>query len=298
MRAGAYSPNHVGNDANILNSVAEQLRKRGCEVVMYSEEEFGAASGEIAEEVVLNMARERRSTTLLQDLEDRGALVVNSAYGVENCIRERQTLLLQAAGLPFPESVVVDTDQAVRQTLQERGMERCWLRRGDFHALHKEDATYVRTPDEAQDVLQEFFLRGFRRAVISRHVPGRLIKFYGVNTPASLLRGMRRGRRPATASTTEGATVAAGDDFFYWFRPYEADNLDQPTGEALRELCRRAARELNLVVYGGEAIQGDDGQLTLIGINDWPSFSPCRREAAVPIAKTVLAAVKARAKKS
>jgi hypothetical protein len=30
MRAGAYSPNHIGNDAAIFNAAAEQLRKRGC----------------------------------------------------------------------------------------------------------------------------------------------------------------------------------------------------------------------------------------------------------------------------
>ena len=29
MRAGAYSPNHIGNDAAIFNAVADQLRKRG-----------------------------------------------------------------------------------------------------------------------------------------------------------------------------------------------------------------------------------------------------------------------------
>ena len=37
MRAGAYSPNHIGNDAAIFNATAEQLRKRGCEVNVYSE---------------------------------------------------------------------------------------------------------------------------------------------------------------------------------------------------------------------------------------------------------------------
>ena len=30
MRAGAYSPNHIGNDAAIFNATADQLRKRGC----------------------------------------------------------------------------------------------------------------------------------------------------------------------------------------------------------------------------------------------------------------------------
>ena len=29
MRAAAYSPNHIGNDAAILNAVADQLRNRG-----------------------------------------------------------------------------------------------------------------------------------------------------------------------------------------------------------------------------------------------------------------------------
>lgn len=43
MRAGAYSPNHIGNDAAIFNAAADQLRKRGCEVNIYSEEQFIAA---------------------------------------------------------------------------------------------------------------------------------------------------------------------------------------------------------------------------------------------------------------
>ena len=32
MRAGAYSPNHIGNDAAIFNIAADQLRNRGSEV--------------------------------------------------------------------------------------------------------------------------------------------------------------------------------------------------------------------------------------------------------------------------
>ena len=79
LRAGAFSPNHVGNDATIMNAVAEQLRKRGCEVNIYSEEQF--ATGLISEPVIINMCREKRSTELLQKLEDEGALVINSGYG-------------------------------------------------------------------------------------------------------------------------------------------------------------------------------------------------------------------------
>ena len=75
LRASVYSPNHIGNDAAILNAVAEQLRKRGCEVKIYSEEQFLA--GQIDEQIIINMCREPRSITLLQQLEDRGHIVIN-----------------------------------------------------------------------------------------------------------------------------------------------------------------------------------------------------------------------------
>ena len=270
LRAGAFSPNHIGNDATIMNTVAEQLRKRGCEVNIYSEEQF--AAGRVSEPVIINMCREERSTAMLQRLEDEGTLVINSGYGIENCIRERQARILLGSNIPSPESIIVDTDEVVKSRLQRLGMQQCWIKRGDFHAQHAEDVSYVRSPHEAQDVLQEYFLRGFRRAVISRHLPGQLVKFYGV----------------------------AGTPFFHWFKPFEpetpksarTDESHRATDEQLKAICRRAARELNLTVYGGECIQADDGTLSIIDFNDWPSFSACRAEAATNIAKAVMTAIK------
>lgn len=270
MRAGAFSPNHIGNDATIINTVAEQLRKRGCEVNIYSEEQFCA--GRVTEAVIINMCREQRSTELLQRLEDDGALVINSGYGIENCIRERQARILVGSGIPYPESIIVDTDEVVKQRLVKLGMQQCWIKRGDFHTQHAEDVSYVRSAHEAQDVLQEYFLRGFRRAVISRHLPGKLVKFYGV----------------------------AGTPFFNWFFPFDPDDAGRGkeehrhTDEQLKAICGKAARELNLVVYGGECIMADDGSLSIIDFNDWPSFAPCRAEAAASIAKAAISAIKAR----
>ena len=91
MRAGVFSPNHIGNDASILNLTADQLRKRGCEVKIYSEEQLVA--GAVNEDIIRNMCRHHRSFPVLQRKEDEGALVINSGYGVENCTRER---------LPYP----------------------------------------------------------------------------------------------------------------------------------------------------------------------------------------------------
>lgn len=270
MRAGAYSPNHIGNDAAIFNAVADQLRKRGCVVNIYSEEQFasGAASHEPA---IINMCREPRSIELLQQAEDHGRLVINSGYAIENCIRERLTRIIVGSNIPFPESRVVSTNMVVRDGLISAGISRCWIKRADFHAQHKEDVSYARNPEEAQELVQEYFLRGISRAVIQKHIDGELIQFYGI----------------------------AGSPFFFWFFPMHASQ--KPSAELragidsrLRDITSRAASELGLDIYGGECILGEDGSLTIIDINDWPSFAPCRPEAATAIAKAVLAAVKNR----
>ena len=277
MRAGAYSPNHIGNDAAIFNAAAEQLRKRGYVVNIYSEEQFNA--NDVKEDVILNMCREQASIAKLQKLEDAGKLVINSGYGIENCTRERMTRILLGSGIPYPDSLIVNTDEAIKPQLKKSGFQSCWIKRGDFHAMHKEDVSYVRHPEEAQEVLQEYFLRGIKRAVINVHLVGDLVKFYGVK----------------------------GTPFFYWFYPfdeghskygYEAINgkskgikFDE---KEMKKICQRAAEELNVDIYGGDCIGSPEGEMRIIDFNDWPSFAPCRTEAAPHIAKSVISAIKAR----
>lgn len=59
-----------------------------------------------------------------------------------------------------------------------------------------------------------------------------------------------------------------------------------------KAICQQAATELNVEIYGGDCIVAPDGQIRIIDFNDWPSFAPCRTEAAPYIAKRVLAIVK------
>lgn len=276
MRAGAYSPNHIGNDAAIFNLVCDQLRKRGCEVRIYSEDQF--TEGEpVTEPVILDMCREQKSIRLLQKLEEEGRIVINSGYGIENCTRERMTRILLGSSIPYPESLMVNTDEAVKPLLEKHHFTRCWIKRGDFHAMHKEDVSYVRHPEEAQEVLQEYFLRGIKRAVINRHLTGDLIKFYGVrDTP-----------------------------FFYWFYPYDDGHskfgheaVNGPSHgipfdrDHLRDICAVAANALDVVIYGGDCIVSPEGDIAIIDFNDWPSFAPCRNEAAPHIAKAVINIIK------
>ena len=277
MRAGAYSPNHIGNDAAIFNAMADQLRKRGCEVNVYSEEQFNA--GDVKEEIIVNMCREQRSIERLQQLENEGRLVINSGYGIENCTRERMTRILVGSNIPYPEGLIVNTDEVVKGALKKAGFTQCWIKRGDFHAMHKEDVSYVRHPEEAQEVLQEYFLRGIKRAVINVHLVGDLIKFYGVQ----------------------------GTPFFFWFYPFDMGHSKygheaingksqglEFDKEKMRAICQNASEVLDVKIYGGDCIVSPEGDIRIIDFNDWPSFAPCRTEAAPHIAKCILNAIKQR----
>ena len=205
------------------------------------------------------------------------ALALYQEYGIENCMRERMTRLLRESGIPSPESLLVATDENVLPLLEEKGYERCWVKRGDSHPVHKEDVAYARHPEEAQAIVKEFSLRGISRAVINRHLDGDLIKFYGV-TDAS---------------------------FFYWFYPFEAGHskygCETVNGAAhrfrfdekeLKQIAQRAGDALDVKIYGGDCIVGADGKISVIDFNDFPSFAPCREEAATWIAEYILKEIK------
>ncbi|MBP5498520.1 MAG: hypothetical protein J6X81_04030, partial [Muribaculaceae bacterium] len=239
------------------------------------EEQFNTSG--VEEKVILNMCREWESIKRLQTLEDEGRIVINSGYGIENCTREKMTRILLGNDIPYPESLIVNTNENVKAQLKKSGFQSCWIKRGDFHAMHKEDVSYVRHIDEAQEVLQEYFLRGIKRAVINVHLEGDLVKFYGVK----------------------------GTPFFYWFYPFDLGHSkygwEEVNGKSqgiefsedtLKDICHRAADELGIEVYGGDCIVSPEGKIQIIDFNDWPSFAPCRAEASTHIAKRVLAIVK------
>ena len=241
QRHTLYSPNHIGNDAAIFNAVAERLKHAGHEVHFYTEQEF--LTRELTEHYIFNMIRSKEAVKRLQSYEEDGCMAVNSGFGIENCTN--------FPNLPMP----------------------CWVKRADFHAIHKEDVSYVRNEEEFRSLLSEYALRGIERVVVNEHLEGDLIKFYGVN----------------------------GTDFFYWFYPFEMKHSKfglekingEPTGisfnvETLQRICNQAASVLKVDVYGGDAIVAADGSMRIIDFNDWPSFAPCREEAADAISELIL----------
>ena len=270
-RSSVFSPNHIVNDASIFNGVAEYMMGKGYPVTVLSEPEFLSLSENPL--LAFVMLRNPDAIKRMQQWEQAGCRCVNSAFGIENTGRERMTKLLMEHQIPYPDSVIVHTNEQVEPLLEQHGFTSCWIKRNDFHALHREDVAYARHPEEVQGLLAEYALRGIDKVVINKHLEGDLIKFYGV----------------------------ADSPFFYWFYPYEqrhtkfgwekinGKSKEIPfDGEKLRELCSKAAHVLNLIVYGGDCIVSPDGIIRIIDFNDWPSFAPCRNEAIPAIGERII----------
>lgn len=271
LRAGIFSPNHIANDAAILHATAEELRRRGCQVRMLSESEFVTA--DIDEDVVLAMCRGEEALAKLQKLEDKGLTVVNSGYGIENCVRMIMMRLLEDAGVPIPESYVVDTDVETRRRLLKAGFGACWVKKGDAPVLHLEDICRCRHPEEAQEILHEFFFRGIRKAVVSKDIPGEKIRFYGI----------------------------ASSEWFHCFMPYrnaatseDSDCMQPSEIQNIKDICMKAAQALRIDIFGGDMTLTPEGECLIVNFDDWPSFAPIRKEAARAIAKSVIAGRRSR----
>ena len=278
-RGNEFSPNCVDNDAAIMNAVKQQLEALGAQVMLMCEKEFcrkatvlerayGWPRCRVAVGVdgFFSMARSKQALDILGRIEEEGVLVVNSSLGVNRCIRRIMTERFIAGGIATPESRIIGRNGEMVKDIHYP----CWLKRGDGCAQQKEDTCYVQNEQEAEALLKEFWLRGITSVVVNEHLKGDLIKFYGVS----------------------------GTDFFYWFYPSKCGHrskfgLEVINGEArgiafdaeaLKAEADKAADMLNVPVYGGDCVVSEDGSIRIIDFNDWPSFAPCRDEAAFYIA--------------
>ncbi len=266
-RGHKFSPNHIGNDQAVFELTATHLRKMGHLVNEYCEDDCMEG---INERYVFSMARDPQIAQILQAMENKGVKVVNSGFGTENCYRSNMTKLLDEAGIPTPVNLIVDTREPNESDFVN--LSPCWIKRGDFHAIHKEDVSFARNAKEGCAILAEYVRRGIDTAVLSKHVPGDLVKFYGVR----------------------------GTDFFFHFYPEEfqhskfgnevingkVEHYPIHTNE-LHAIATQAAEILQIDVYGGDAIITSDEAIYLIDMNDWPSFAPCREQAAPIIAQRI-----------
>ncbi|HYT62659.1 MAG TPA: hypothetical protein VEL50_02095 [Gemmatimonadales bacterium] len=260
-RSPTYSPEvHRGNDTAILDATVAGLEGRGWHVSRSSEGDVAAGRLPPAD-LYVNMCQGPAASERLLTLVPRQALAVNPPESVLNCHRHRLVVRMAAAGLPFPRTLIVPTDEpqaAMPLVHQLNGDGRpVWVKRGDVHAETSADVVAARETG-VQDAIAAFARRGVARVALQAHVGGPIVKFYAV----------------------------ADGRFFFW---YAADAIPRPrpseiSEDRLRELVFLAARAVGLEVFGGDVAFPQPDTPVLIDLNDWPSFAPVRVEAAAAIA--------------
>jgi hypothetical protein len=248
-----YSPGrHQSNDAQLLDQIAHRLREREFAVDLMTLSEANGARSQAA--LVFSMCQGRSALEYLAEWERDGIRIINSPRAALNTHRDRLPALMVEARVPFPKTFLVNTNDAPdTHTLDlDAGI---WLKRGDVHASVTADVQWIDSMERLEAGLADFSRRGIDLAALQAHRAGDEIKFYGV----------------------------AGGTFFYWFYSGEAHKYPFDSSQ-LQVLGNNAAAAAGLDIFGGDVIVSPSGELTLIDLNDWPSFAPCRERASYAIA--------------
>lgn len=139
------------------------------------------------------------------------------------------------------------------------GTDGYWVKRGFGCRESAADVQYAADRETALQLRDQMLSRGIAAVDVRAHVVGDWLKFYGV----------------------------AGTDFFYTYYPEGKAKNKLNKRMLLRKVAWTVADIDGLTVYGGDCIIREDGTPVLIDLNDWPSFSPCREEAAKAIAEQI-----------
>jgi hypothetical protein len=227
------------------------LRERDFSVDLYTLDEAESRRKDAA--IIFSMCQGKSALENLADWEREGVEIINSPRAALNTHRDRLPALMVQAGVSFPQTRLVDThEKASLGALDLNGG--IWLKRGDVHASVTADVQWVDSVERLDAGMADFARRGINLAALQTHRAGDEIKFYGV-----------------------------ANGFFHWF--YSGEARKYPFNSvALENLAREAAAAAGLHIFGGDLIVSSSGELTIIDLNDWPSFAPCRERASYAIA--------------
>lgn len=256
-RNATHSPHMVEQDTAILECVEEELRAQGYSVTRLDEKaDFHGYN------VICHMARSRDTLQKISMAEDKGCRAINSSASVKNCSRIEMMAILQRENIPQPQYMAV-TDETLPQANEFPG----WIKKGEGWSQQKNDVTYVTNAEEAKKAIEA--IDG--KAIYCKHIVGDVVKFYGVKD------NYFAHSYPNPEKTKFG-----------WERINGPAKHHPFSSEELRATAFAAAKAIGLDVFGGDCIVTANGDIYIIDINDFPSFSAVRKEAAVAIAKIII----------
>ncbi len=225
QRDESFSPNAVEKDLAILQAVGEKLRDRGASISYVKEELLQDKRWKLGDRVgvIFSMARSEKSLAVLQQAQAEGVMVVNDPRSIEICNSRRAI------------DGLMRSNRIPAAPYYERG--KGWIKADRGH-----DVRFAANEEEMLAFKQQV-----EDPLLTAHVEGTLVKFYGV-----------------------------ADRFF------SPQGYPQVAEAAARLACL-----VGIQVYGGDAVLLSDGTFAIIDFNDWPSFSSCREEAAAAICRLI-----------
>ena len=261
-RAHRFSPNCVERDAAVLSAIQQALEARDFQVQHIDEEAITEAFLQTAPPLIISMARSKTVLRQLALYEQQGGRIIwNSPNALLANTRAEQVKRFMTSEIPSPPTEIIANPHAT--TLQFP----LWVKSGGGDAEQETDVRYFAT--HAELLLADF--PSTTPYVVSEHVAGDLVKFYGV----------------------------AGTPFFYVYYPtnFSKFGLEKYNGMpqgysfdriALQEIAIKAATLCKFTLYGGDCIVRPDGSFALIDFNDFPSFAPCANEAAKALVDSIV----------
>ena len=258
-RSVRYSPNSEENDRLILQAVADLLLQRGHRIEIVLEDCLQDSDClRVSHDLWLSMGRMPSTLRLLKEKEQRGEVVLNSPYGVESCARSHLEAVMRSNSVAMPPT---------------EGCCGWWVKRGDAAAQDAADVVFCPTTADVAAARRAFDNRGITDVVVSAHVEGDLVKFYGVEGT-----GFFHTMYPTSVGRSKfGAEEVNGMPNYYTY-----------DRALLQEEAERLSRLVHTPIYGGDCIIDSHGHIHIIDFNDWPSFSPCRAEAADAIVELAM----------
>lgn len=259
-RDPGHSPNMQTSDEAILTAIENALVVMGHNVERIGEQEIDATRYD----AICHMSRTQTVLEKLKTAEKCGCKVLNSPMAVEQCSRLQFMNILRDNGIPQPEFHILHTTDSLNG-IHYPG----WIKKGEGWSCRKEDIVYVTNEKEAKEAIGKIADEK-NCALFCNHAEGDIIKFYGVGNDFFTY------TYPDPEKTKFGWEKINGKPQRY---PFDENRL--------HDTAFSAARAIGLTIFGGDAVINGKGDIAIIDINDFPSFSPVRQEAARHIAKMI-----------
>ncbi|MBR4389754.1 MAG: hypothetical protein IKT00_11320 [Prevotella sp.] len=252
LRDESYSPHCVEKDRAILEEVARRMDIG--EII--GEKELMGAEGRFNDySLFLSMGRLPQTLSFLTRMMRKGAVVINRPQGVANCSRTVWQRVMREMHGPLP---------------PDNGSFGHWVKRGDGAAQTVDDVVFVPDGESVDECVERFRKRGVMQVTVSAHVPGDVVKFYGVARTVFFR---------CCYPTDDGDSKFSLERINGCAHHY---NFDEGR---MKMMAERLATALGVDVFGGDCIVSEDGNFFFIDFNDWPSFSRFKDDAAEAIAE-------------